>query len=367
MALVVALTRDRWSPAPMAIGMVTEMTPSAEPVEHGTPAASGGRLPVTVAVCTCDRPASLARTLRSLEGQIRAPQEILVVDNGSRPGTEELLRREFPLVRLVREPVPGLDFARNRAIATANSDIVVFLDDDAVAEPGWVAAVVEPLLENPSVAACTGRVEALSLDTEAQRLFEANGGFSRGNTNIRLPRDAYLPLHGRSAPLIAWAVSIGSGCSLAVRRDVARAIGGFDEALDLGPALPGGGDHDMLWRLLQAGYEIVYQPSAVARHEHRQDLGAAEAQIVGHQRALIALLSKQVVITRGMARWGVAAFLGWRLAKPGVRLARRLVGRDPLPARLLLRMWAHCWSGLWAYPRARAVARQRAAGAASRS
>ena len=351
----------------MAIGILIEMTPGTEPAAYDPSPGSGGSLPVTVAICTRDRPASLARTLRSLEAQVRPPREILVVDNGSGPATAELLRREFPGVRMVREPVAGLDFARNRAIGAANCEIVVFIDDDAVADPGWVAAVGEPLLENPSVAACTGRVEALSLDTEAQRLFEANGGFSRGTSSIRLPRDANLPLHGRPAPLIAWAVSIGSGCSLAVRRDVARAIGGFDEALDLGAALPGGGDHDMLWRLLQAGHEVVYQPSAVARHEHRQDLGAAEAQIVGHQRALIALLSKQVVRTRGTARWGVAAFLGWRLAKPGVRLARRLVGRDPLPARLLLRMWAHCWGGLWAYPRARAVARQRAAGAAGES
>jgi O-antigen biosynthesis protein len=343
--------------------VMTQGSATADP----EPGAARESLPVTVAICTCDRPDSLGRTLRSLQAQVPSPREILVVDNGSTPATAELLGREFPQVKLVRELTPGLDFARNRAIGSALSDIVIFLDDDAVAEPGWVGAAARPLLENPSVGAVTGRVEALSLDSEAQRLFELNGGFSRGAASIRLPRDAGLPLHGRSAPLIAWAVSVGSGCSLAVRRDAVRALGGFDEALDMGPVLPGGGDHDMLWRLLQAGYEVVYEPTAVAKHEHRQDMAAAEAQIVGHQRALIALLSKQLVKTRGKARWSVAAFLGWRLAKPGVRLARRLVGRDPLPARLLLRMWAHCWRGLWAYPRARSLARDRAAVLAHRS
>lgn len=331
------------------------------PVEVSITQPARDVLPVTVAICTCDRPESLARTLRSLELQAPAPGEILVVDNGSGSGTSEMMVRDFPAARFARESVPGLDFARNRAMETARFEVVLFLDDDAVAEPGWVAAASRPLLENPRVGACTGRIEPLTLESQAQRLFEANGGFSRGTDRIRLPEDAGRLLHGYSAPLIAWAVSIGSGCSLAVRRDAVRQLGGFDQALDMGAALPGGGDHDMLWRLLQAGYEVVYEPSAVARHEHRRELPAAEAQIVGHQRALIALLSKHVIHTRGRMRWSVAAFLGWRLMKPGVRLARRLFGRDPLPAPLLLRMWLQCWSGLWAYPRAQALVRERLA------
>jgi glycosyltransferase involved in cell wall biosynthesis len=320
-------------------------------------------LAVTVAVCTAGRPESLERTLRSLLAQEPGPGEILVVNNRpDQQATAELLRREFPTVRVIEEPIPGLDFARNRALQAAQYDIVVYLDDDAIAQPGWAAAVAGPLLEDSRVGACTGRVEAQELVTEAQKLFEANGGFSRGTASIRLPRDSFQRLHGHRAPLIAWAVSVGSGCSLAVNRNAAQSVGGFDPALDLGPALPGGGDHDMLWRLLLNGFDIVYQPTAVARHEHRRELSAARDQIVGHQRALIALLTKHAVQTPGRGRWPVAAFLGWRLLKPGVRLARRLVGRDPLPVGLLLRMWVHCWRGLGAYPWARRVAAARAAG-----
>jgi hypothetical protein len=140
-----------------------------------------------------------------------------------------------------------------------------------------------------------------------------------------------------------------------------RQIGGFDPALDQGAALPGGGDHDIMWRILGAGFEVVYQPRALAWHEHRRGLEEARMQIVGHQRALIALLTKHAVATRGRHRWGVAGFLAWRLVKPGVRLIRRLAGRDPLPVSLLARMWLHCWLGLVAYPRARRTARARSA------
>ncbi len=312
---------------------------------------------VTIAICTHDRPALLGRALDSVVGQAPAPDEVLVVDNAPADGTtRELVARRFPGVRYVVEPVPGLDFARNRALAEAGRDIVAFLDDDAVAAPGWADALRRNFAD-AGVVVCTGRIEPLSLETEGQRLFEANGGFSRGSARVRLPDDATRPLHGRSAPLIAWAISVGCGCSYAVRRDAARALGGFDEALDLGAVLPGGGDHDLLWRALQSGGHVVYEPEALAWHEHRHEVGAAHDQIVGHQRAVLAFLGKHVV--QGSGRAPVLGYLVWRLVKPGVRLLRRGLGRDPLPAGVLLRMWWNCWAGLTAYPRARRTARSR--------
>ena len=313
---------------------------------------------LAAALCTRNRPRQLARALISLAGQSRPPDEILVIDNAPSSGeTRELVEREFPGVRYVEEPVPGLDFARNRALREAGSEVVAFLDDDAVAHRDWCRSLAAAF-EDGRVAAVTGRIEPLALDTEGRRLFEENGGFSRGTREIRLPKDAGRPLHGRAAPAIAWAVSMGCGASLAVRRSAALAAGGFDEALDMGPRLPGGGDHDMLWRLLAAGHEAVYRPEAVAWHEHRAETDAAYDQIVGHQRALVAFLTKHALGRRAGRRLSVLAFLAWRLVKPGVRLARRAAGRDPLPAAVLLRMWWSCWRGLAAYPAARREAQR---------
>jgi len=328
-----------------------------------TPESQRTPLPITVALCTRDRPDRLRRALASLAAQVPAPAEILVIDNAPTDGRTRAVAEAtdgvISGVRYLVEPVPGLDFARNRALAAASREIVVFLDDDAVAEPGWAAAMLAPFVDS-RVAAVTGRVEALETETEGQRLVEANGGYSRGDEILRLPRDVdRRPLHGLRAPRIAWAVSVGSGCSLAVRRRVLLALGGFDEALDLGAALPGGGDHDALWRLLEAGWEIHYEPTARSRHEHRREEEAAWAQIAGHQRALVAFLVKSLGKARGARRRSILLFLLWRLAKPAVRLLRRAAGRDPLPAGLLLRMLAACWTGLWAYPLARRAAERR--------
>jgi GT2 family glycosyltransferase len=315
---------------------------------------------ITAAICTRDRPRQLARALESLTAQSPAPSEILVIDNApSDSSTMVLVSENFPQVRYLREPIPGLDFARNRALAEASGNVVAFLDDDAMAGPGWSEALRLVFETEPHVAVCTGRVEALALETPAQRLFEVNGGFGRGNRRIRLPDDAAHLLHGWPVPLIAWAVSVGSGCSYAVRRAVALELGGFDEALDLGSPLAGGGDHDLLWRALEAGWSVEYQPAAIAWHEHRREMAAVHGQIIGHQRAVLAFLAKH--LTRTSLRRGLPllAYLSWRLVKPGVRLVRRGLGRDPLPTGVLLRMWWNCWAGLSAYSSARRVARSR--------
>jgi GT2 family glycosyltransferase len=222
---------------------------------------------------------------------------------------------------------------------------VAFIDDDVVADAGWAAALIARF-EDDRVGVCTGRVEALVTETAGQRLFEANGGFSRGHEPLRLPADAHRPLHGMRAPLIAWAVSIGAGCSMAVRRELALALGSFDVTFGPGTESRGAEEHDLIWRVLQAGRDVVYEPTALAWHDHRPDLESAHRQIVGHQRALIAFLWKTMRRTTGRARLPVAAFLGWRLVKPGARVMRRLAGRDPLPVSLLWKMWRESWRGL---------------------
>jgi len=333
--------RGNGTAAPAALGVA---------VEHG----------VCVSICTRDRTDQLRRALRSLTGQTREPAEILVVDNApGGPATRTLVRDEFPVVRYVMEPIPGLDFARNRALRETSMEIVAFIDDDVVAGPGMAAAIRDVFRESERIAICTGKVEALSLETDGQRLFEANGGFARGEERIHLPADRKRSLHGMPVPLIAWSIGVGSGCCLAVRRRMILDLGGFDEALDLGHPLPGGGDLDILWRVLDAGHDIVYDPSVQARHEHRREIEASVNQILDHHRSLIAMLAKAAVSPCRTGRIGVLGFLAWRLMKPGVRLLARLAGRDPLPAWALVRMWGNCWRGLGSYAAARRLAERR--------
>ena len=321
-----------------------------------TPAAD-----ISIAVCTRNRAERLERALRSLTEQSRCAAEILVVDNApSDETTRRLVEEVFPSARYVREQIAGLDFARNRALAEATGRVVAFMDDDAVADPDWIAAIESVFRDDASVGACSGRIDPLTLETEGQRLFEANGGlFAGGDERLRIPSGRYRFRWHRYVPMVAWAAGAGSGCNLAVRRSLALELGGFDEALDLGPVLAGGGDNDMIWRILEGGHEVVYEPRACVLHEHRRETDEVVQQILGHQRALVALATKAVSSANGLRRIPVVLFLGWRLMKPGVRLVRRALGRDPLPMPMLLHIWWHCWLGLGAYAEGVRVAQDR--------
>jgi glycosyltransferase involved in cell wall biosynthesis len=98
---------------------------------------------ISVLVPTLARPARLAGLLESLTGQADAPAfEVVVVDNdpagSARPVTRAFETR-LPL-RYVPEPRPGLSSARNRLVQESRGALLAFIDDDARAVQGWLAA-----------------------------------------------------------------------------------------------------------------------------------------------------------------------------------------------------------------------------------
>lgn len=234
--------------------------------------------PVTVAICTRDRHHWLDRclqSLRPLRGRAEragTPLDLVVVDNASLDGETRRVALEHGASYLY-EPRPGLDFARNLASRQAKGTWLAFFDDDVVVDRGWLDAFAETLVLHPDAAVVTGQVLPLTLDTEAQVLFERHGGFRRGFQPVRyggtLPGSSSYP---------AGAGYFGTGANMVVRTDVLQALGGFDEALDTGPPLPGGGDLDLFYRAIRAGHVLVYEPRCLVLHDHRRDMVALRRQ-----------------------------------------------------------------------------------------
>ena len=234
---------------------------------------------VTVAICTRDRPQLLARCLASLLPQLEGARkqgqaiEVLVVDNASSDDRTREITAGSLGVRYEREERPGLDFARNRALRASEAEFVAFLDDDVVVDRTWFAGLREAWGENPDAAGFTGLVLPYELETRSQIIFERRGGFRRGFNKIR---------YGTEYPgnmLYPCAAGIfGTGCNMVFRRDVMLKLGGFDEALDTGPPLPGGGDLDAFYRVVRAGHVIAYEPQFLAFHQHRREMATLRRQ-----------------------------------------------------------------------------------------
>lgn len=220
---------------------------------------------LSVAICTRNRVATLNRCLDSiLPLQQKYGFELLVIDNAASDDATARLVRKFPAARYTFEQRPGLDFARNRAWKDATGELIAYLDDDVVVDSGWLAGLQEAWDENPDAAAFTGLVMPMRLDTTAQVLFEKRNGFRRGFDKNRFGRE----LPGNSLYPCGAGI-FGAGCNMAFRREVLCDIGGFDEALDTGVPLPGGGDLDIFYRIIRAGHVLVYEPSYMVFHEHR--------------------------------------------------------------------------------------------------
>jgi ABC-type polysaccharide/polyol phosphate export permease/GT2 family glycosyltransferase len=303
---------------------------------------------VTVAVCTINRSGELEAVLHSIADQDYPPDEILVVDNACKEEIRILVEQTLPDARYLTERRPGLDFARNRALFSATKDIIAFIDDDAVADAFWVRSLAECFAAFPKAGAVTGVVLPIELETPAQELFEVYGGFERGFIRRILPHDRKRRF-GMRQPIVAEAISVGTGCNMAIRTAVLKELQGFDEALDTGSPLPGGGDLDIFYRVLRAGYELVYEPRAFVQHNHRRTEKELYKQLRGHQRGFIAFLVKTVINERGQARAVAALFLAWHQIKKGYRLLRKLVGFGRLPVKLLAHVLVAGFAGIGSY------------------
>jgi O-antigen biosynthesis protein len=313
---------------------------------------------VTVAVCSRDRTEDLGRCLDSLARLEYPAHEVLVVDNApATDGTRILVERRGGAVRYAHEPRPGLDWARNRAIAEATGEIVAFTDDDVVVDPCWVRAIAAAFRHDPSVAAVTGLVLPAELDTEAQVLFERYRSFGRGFQRRRV---AATPDEGPLAARYGLAGDYGTGANMAFRRAIFDRIGPFDPALDVGTPARGGGDLEMFFRVLKEGHALVYEPKAIVRHRHRRTLLELRRQITDHGISFSAYL-----VRSGLAypeeRMGFARLACWWYAKTAFRVLLPKAAPAGALRSLGLAELRGCVAGLGRYPAARRAAARVAA------
>jgi len=297
--------------------------------------------PISVVVCTRDRPVSLEVCLESLARLDYPDYEVVVVDNASRGQAvrDVILRSGF---RYVREERAGLDWARNRGAAEARHDLIAYLDDDACASPGWLRAISRAFTD-PSVSAVTGLVLPAELETEPQMLFEEYGGMSKG-IHPRIFDGRALDPHSMLSPH-----NCGVGANMAFRREVLRRMDWFDTALDVGTPSSGGGDLDIFHRIMAAGLMLRYEPSAWARHRHRRDIEGLDRQIYNNGRSFGVLLLK-IWKSRSVPRKAVLAYArgwitGWLLS----RLVQRVRRKIEFPLGLIWAEISGALSAPWAW------------------
>lgn len=305
---------------------------------------SGGTPQATIVICTYARPEPLAHLLLSIARQeTTISYELIVVDNDPASGSLDGLKATFEHVTWIQESRQGLSFARNAGIRAARSEIVVFADDDMEVFPGWLDALLSPMLTQ-GFDLVLGPVVPSKIENTAEQLFEAYGG--HGHERSSASYDGTW-LRNRRWCLPLWQVGIVGNS--AIRRSLfyAANVGLFDEALGVGT--PAGSCEDLyfLYLLLRANRRVLREPAASVKHAHRETMDGLAKQLCGYRRGEVCFCLL-VLFRHGDVR-GVTHLCLW-IAPWRARLfleeiARRLRGRHLFPFRLMFQEVAAYSSG----------------------
>jgi len=209
---------------------------------------SGDGPTATVIVCTYNRVQWLSKCLRSLEEQVPRPDEIMVVDGPSTDGTREMLEllERQGSITLVRQPkLDGISAARNLGLSQAKGEIVCYIDDDAIAQPGWLASLL-PLYRDPQVGGAGGPV------------YDIEGRPAMGRNAVAPDGQWFDESKGES---IEGLSQVMVGCNMSFRRAALSGVGGFDPYFKFHQD-----ETDACLAVLGAGYKILYDEGALVWH-----------------------------------------------------------------------------------------------------
>jgi GT2 family glycosyltransferase len=212
-------------------------------------AAPEGRPAVSLIVCSRNRPRLLVDTVRSILAGSMVPAEMLIIDQ-SDGENEELAGLDTDRhcnIRYCWSPTVGLSRANNAGIAAARHDLLVFTHDDVEVTSDWLEVIVAAVVAAGPRVVVTGRVLPAAGE---------EGGFvpsTKAEPSPTVYRD-------RTCSGVLYPMNMG------MYRHAFEVVGLFDERLGPGTPFPAAEDNDLCDRLLRAGFEVHYVPTATLYH-----------------------------------------------------------------------------------------------------
>jgi GT2 family glycosyltransferase len=206
---------------------------------------SGEHINVSVVVPAYNAESTLADCIGSLLRlhYSREQVEFIFVDNASTDRTRTILGSYHGQITVLFENKRGAAAARNAGLRHARGEIIAFIDADCVADPDWLKNLILPL-HDPKVGIVGGRI----LAQEPTNKIEAFGE----------------TIHDHNLSINAWKPPYAMTANWSSPLAVLESVGLFDEKFLRGQ------DCDLSYRIVQAGYKLVYQPEAVVYHKNKK-------------------------------------------------------------------------------------------------
>jgi GT2 family glycosyltransferase len=234
---------------------------------------------ISVVIVTWNRRDFLRACLASLARQTGVEFETIVVDNGSEDGSADMAEAEFG-ARVIRNAGNrGFCAANNQGIAAARGEFVALLNNDAEAEPGWLAALDRARRRAPEVGMAASKIlvweDPRRIDKAGHLIYPDGQNKGRGSGALDTGQ------FDREEEVL-WP----DGCAALYRKQMLDEIGGFDEDF-----FAYGDDAELGLRARIAGWKCIYTPEAVVRHHRGSTLGKDSAwrlELIERNRLLLA-------------------------------------------------------------------------------
>jgi glycosyltransferase involved in cell wall biosynthesis len=216
---------------------------------------------ISVIICSYNRLKYIPGLLDSLERQTfdASKFEIVFVDNNSSDGTFEFCKAysekpDLKNFRYIFEEKPGLSHARNRGIAESRSELLVFLDDDALACPNYLEETLRLFSENHNMSCAGGKI-----------LPKYETARPAWMSHFLEPVMSVLDLGENIKEFSKNKFPIGA--NMMFRKRVFETIGMFNPELGrTGKKMLGGEEKDLFYRIRKADLSVYYLPSAWIFH-----------------------------------------------------------------------------------------------------
>lgn len=286
---------------------------------------------VSIVVILQNQPNNLPNCLRCLVVQESQRQiEIIVVNNNSTSVSAVSIVAEFSNVVLVNESRKGQAYAYNKGFTTSKGDIVVTVDDHATMPTDWLEKLIAPFAQS-NVMVVTGNILPMELETTAQILFERYFGLGRGFELLEVDKDWFTSFRRDAVPI----ENLGSMANAAFRATIFNhsQIGLIKETLGTGIPTNRSGDTYLFYKVLKAGYTLMYEPSAFVWHKHHDTMPALHRWIYDHSK------DHAYHFTTLMCDRDLRALLQLAIGIPKTylrRIVKRLFGKDPYPLWFIL-------------------------------
>lgn len=228
---------------------------------------------ISVVIVNWNGLAHLGVCLTALRAQTYRDFETVLVDNGSRDGSAEFVRGQFPEVRvLVLGENRGFAGGVNAGVAAAGGEFVALLNNDTQADPDWLAALRRAADERAEFGMFASRVVLFDrpevLDSAGDGLSFSGAPFKRGHLKAAGDYESEGEVFGPS------------GSAALYRREVWEDAGGFDEEFFLVHE-----DVDLALRARLRGHRCWYVAEALVRHRVNASIGYMSRDYVfyGHR------------------------------------------------------------------------------------